>query len=92
MKNSHTLIFKTENLTLSEGAKTNTRNAQGFYLYDQSRGMHLSMRAKTERAALVEALEYYQKRLTEVEATYKNLNSGVMEFVEKFTKDDDFSF
>ena len=31
----------------------------GFWLYDDTRGMNLAMREKTEEAAYIEALEYY---------------------------------
>ena len=44
--------------------------------------MNLAMRAKSETAALLEALEYYQKRLKEVEAAHKELSNRVDAFVE----------
>ena len=56
----------------------------GFWLYDATRGMNLSMRAKTEREAFVEALEYYQTRLSKVEASYKALKERVDAFVHPF--------
>lgn len=40
----------------------------GFWLYDKTRGMNLSMRARTERAAFLEALDYYQRRAQQVES------------------------
>ncbi len=39
----------------------------GFWLWDETREMNLSMKAKTERVALVETILYYQRRLAEVE-------------------------
>jgi len=51
-------------LTLCE--YTNPRNGSyGFWLHDKTRGMNLSIRAKTAEAAFVEALTYYQGRLME---------------------------
>ena len=35
----------------------------GWWLWDQTRGMNLAMRAKSRDAAFVEALSYYQERL-----------------------------
>ena len=42
----------------------------GFWLYDATRGMNLSMRAKSSTDAFVEALTYYQKRLARIEAEH----------------------
>ena len=70
------------NLTLSECT-------DGFWLYDGTRGMNLSMRAKTPTAALVEALEYYQGRLKQVEIDYRLLKGKVDIFLEQFEESDD---
>ncbi|OTE92244.1 hypothetical protein B1K96_15385 [Escherichia coli] len=61
----------------------------GFWLYDESRGMNLAMREKTAEAAYLQALEYYQKRLKEVENDYNNLKAKVDHFVGQFVDDDD---
>lgn len=61
----------------------------GFWLYDKTRSMNLSMRAKTEREAFVDALEYYQKRLMETEKTYADLKTKVDAFVAQFVDDDE---
>ena len=74
-------VFKTDTLALSECK-------DGFWLYDETRGMNLSMRAKTERSALIEALEYYQERLKEVEGNYWGLKGQVDSFVEQFKEDE----
>lgn len=66
-----------------------TESTDGFWLYDETRGMNLSMRAKTAEAAFVEALTYYQERLTRVETEHKELRSKVDAFVSQFTEDDD---
>ena len=60
----------------------------GHWLYDKTRGMNLSMRAKTAEDAFVEALTYYQKRLSEYEKAYSCLKSRVDEFVDQFVGDD----
>ena len=60
----------------------------GYWLYDKTRGMNLSMRAKTSEDAFVEALTYYQKRLADVESNYKSLQSKVDSFVSQFVEED----
>lgn len=54
----------------------------GLWLYDTTRGMNLSMRAKTETEAFVEALDYYQGRLAEVEKAHAELQGMVEKFVQ----------
>jgi hypothetical protein len=61
----------------------------GYWLYDTTRSMNLSMRAKTERDALVEALTYYQRRLGEVEAEHTALDAKVTAFVDQFKEPED---
>ena len=68
------VIKLTDTLTISECK-------DGFWLYDYTRQMNLSMKAKTERDAFVEAITYYQKRLKEVETDYKDLHSSVKTFI-----------
>lgn len=60
----------------------------GFWLYDETRGMNLSMRAKSETAAFVESLRYYQRRLKDVESEYASLYQKVDAFVDQFTEDE----
>lgn len=61
----------------------------GWWLYDETRGMNLSMRAKSANDAFVEALTYYQKRLRTVEQEHAALKSKVDAFVSQFTEDED---
>lgn len=61
----------------------------GYWLFDETRGMNLAMRAKTAEAAYLEALEYYQERLKEVEEDYKSLKAKVDHFVGQFIEEDD---
>ena len=69
-----------DTLTLSE-------RHDGFWLYDKTRGMNLSMRAKTQTDAFVEALTYYQDRTSKVEIEYRTLCGLVDDFVSNFTED-----
>jgi len=62
---------------------------KGFWLYDKTRSMNLSMRAKTETEAFAEALHGYQKRLKEVEEKYAGLEEKVDAFVSQFTEEED---
>lgn len=71
-----------ETLTLSECR-------DGFWLYDETRGMNLAMRAKTKDAAFLEALDYYQNRLLRVEKEYNDLSKKVEAFVGQFATDDE---
>lgn len=61
----------------------------GWWLYDETRGMNLSMRAKTSQDAFVEALTYYQERLKEVETSLHTLKSSVNTFVAQFVDNED---
>ena len=70
-------------------AKTHiTECTDGFWLYDGYRGMNLAMRADSEKAALVKALEYYQNRLANVETINKHLNMHIEDFIKNLDTDD----
>lgn len=56
----------------------------GFWLWDKTRQMNLAMKAKTSTDAFVEALHYYQDRLTEVEQEHRDLRKKVDAFVAHF--------
>ena len=58
--------------------------SDGFWLYDKTRGMNLSIRAKTSDDAFVESLTYYQKQLSNVEKSYWVLQGQVDSFVSQF--------
>lgn len=58
-----------------------TECRDGFWLYDKTRGMNLSMRSKSSDEAFFNALKYYQKRLLIVEAELRELNEKVNSFV-----------
>lgn len=59
-----------------------TQMRDGFWLYDETRGMNLAMRAKTERDAFTEALTYYQGRLVGAEKAHSTLRARVDSFIE----------
>ena len=59
-----------------------TKQKDGFWLYDYTRGMNLAMRAETEQAAFIEALEYYQRRTKAVETKLRALETLVEGFNE----------
>lgn len=64
----------------------------GVWLWDGTRQMNLSMRAKSTTDAFVEAIEYYQERLTKIEQEYADLKKKVDVFVAQFTEDSDDPF
>ena len=74
-------VFKTDTLSLHECN-------DGYYLYDYVVGMNISMRAKTEQDAYIEALMYYQKRLVEVKKDYKDIHEKVQNFIGQFIVED----
>jgi len=61
----------------------------GFWIYDETRGMNLAMKAKTKDAAFIEVIEYYQNRLREIESEYVSMNNKVKAFVSQFKDIDD---
>ncbi len=67
-----------------------TSGHHGFWLYDETRGMNLAMRAKSEQDAFVEALTYYQERLKELETELHSLQTKVNAFVGQFADDSDY--
>ena len=77
-----------ETLTLSEYTAPENWHYQtgnyGFWLYDKTQGINLSLRAKTAEEAFVAALTYYQKRLLKVRKAHKELTEKVDAFVSQF--------
>jgi hypothetical protein len=61
----------------------------GLWLYDSVAGMNLAMRAKSDTEAFVEALTYYQGRLTQVQEEYRALRVKVDSFLDQFIEDDE---
>ena len=61
-------VFKNDTLSLHECT-------DGYYLYDYVIGMNISMRAKTEQDAFIEALTYYQNKLKKSNEEYKDLHN-----------------
>lgn len=75
-------VFKIDTLSLHECT-------DGYYLYDYVIGMNISMRAKTEQDAYIEALLYYQRKLKETQTLYKEIKYKVENFVRQFDTDED---
>lgn len=65
-----------------------TEDHHGFWLWDETRGMNLAMKARSERDAFVEALDYYQSRLLQVEEELKSLSEKVEKFVNQFKEEE----
>lgn len=63
---------------------------KGWWLWDETRGMNLSMEAKSKEEALFDALAYYQTRLLKVEKDYKSLSIKVDNFLANFRDGDDY--
>jgi hypothetical protein len=66
-----------------------TSGNRGFWLWDDVQRMNLSMRAPTVEAALVEAVTYYQKRLTEMSKQHVELQAKVDGFLAQFRNNDE---
>lgn len=66
-----------------------TSGDSGIWLHDHVLGWNLSMRAKTQEDAFVEALMDYQRRLKAVEDAYSSLKSRVDLFVDSFREPDE---
>jgi len=81
MAQNYTTVFENDTITLSQGR-------DGYWLYDETRSMNLSMKAKTEQEAFVETILYYQERLSEIETAYTKIENQVSIFVSQFTEDD----
>ena len=75
-------INLTDTLALSECK-------DGWWLYDKVVGMNLGIRCESPEAAFVEALTYYQERLTLAERNLKSLSEKVEIFVDQFIPEDD---
>lgn len=75
-------IFQTDTLSLTECN-------DGFYLYDTVVKMNISMRAKTEQDAFIEALMYYQKSLKETKTKLNDIEDKVYNFIGQFDNEEE---
>lgn len=73
-------VIQTDTIILSEGK-------DGFWLWDETRCMNLSMRAKTSDDAFIETICYYQNRLRKVEEEYNTLKNRVDKFISPFMEE-----
>lgn len=76
MKTPNIVIFKNDTITLYKTEK------RGFWLWDETRKINLSVSAVNEQAAFVECIMYYQQRLKEVESNYHAMQSRLHAFME----------
>lgn len=75
-------VFKIDTLSLHECT-------DGYFLYDYVIGMNISMHAKTEQDAYIEALLYYQRKLVEVKNDNIVLNGKLQRIADLFNVDDE---
>ena len=73
-------VFKLDTLSLVECN-------DGYYLYDTVVGMNITMRAKTEQDACIEALLWYQKRLKHTQEEFKDMHNKVCNFIGQFNEE-----
>lgn len=78
-----------ENTKLSETLTLQHFEKHGFWIYDETRGMNLAMRAKTRDAAFIEVIDYYQRRLLKVESDLRDLNQKVESFLKQFEREEE---
>jgi glucuronate isomerase len=81
--NKHIVIFKNDTITLTH------HEIQGYWLHDKTQGMNLSMRAKTEQEAFIQALTYYQKSYADATKKLKDITNKVDSFLDKFRDDEE---
>ncbi len=80
--------MKLTSILVTPSLQLNVDNQGKFWLYDETRGMNLSIRSKSKEEAFIETIEYYQKRLLEVENEYNTLSKKVETFVDLFKEDE----
>jgi hypothetical protein len=80
-------IRLSESISLSECHRTGEK-PRGWWLYDKTRGMNLAMGAETKEAALLEAVQYCQKRLVCVESALRGLQGRVDAFIGQFVEEE----
>ena len=61
----------------------------GHWLHDDVAGMNLAIKAKTEEAAFVEAITYYQSRTARLDTELNELRAKVTSFLEQFKDTDE---
>ena len=61
----------------------------GHWLHDDVAGMNLAIKAKTEEAAFVEAITYYQRRTARLDTELNELRAKVTSFLEQFKDTDE---
>jgi endo-beta-N-acetylglucosaminidase D len=66
-----------------------TQGHDGWWLYDETQGMNLAMRAPSREAALLYALEYHQERNIRYANQHAALKQKVLAFASQLHPDED---
>lgn len=74
----------TETLSLSECT-------DGFWIYDKMQGINISMRAKDETAAFIEAIGYYQRRTHSLKGRVKHFEKSFENFLSELSDSDEMA-
>ena len=82
------VIHLSETLTLCE-YQSPKNGSFGFWLYDETQGMNLAVRAKSEREAFVDALNFYQTYYKQEKEEHTKLAKKVAAFVSQFVEPED---
>ena len=82
------VIQLSETLTLCE-YQSPKNGSFGFWLYDETQGMNLAVRAKSEREAFVKALDFYQTYYKKEKEQHKALKAKVDSFLIQFVDIED---
>jgi hypothetical protein len=61
----------------------------GWWLYDETQGMNLAMRAPSREAALLYALQYHRERHIKYANQHAALSQKVLAFTSQFHPDED---
>lgn len=61
----------------------------GYWLHDTVAGINLAIKAKTEEAAFIEAITYYQRRTARLDTELTELQAKVTSFLEQFKDTDE---
>lgn len=75
-------IFDDENLRL-------TVNHHGYWLWDKHEEINISMRAETDREALVDGITYYRRRFNDEKAKATDLRNKVNGVIHALGVDDE---
>jgi hypothetical protein len=84
MPKPDSIIRLTDTLSLTE---YKTSGSKGFWLFDSTQKINLSMQAVSERDAFVQALGYYQRQLSITKKKLEKLTKAVDGFIYELEKE-----